>query len=158
ILGVLMVGLAVYLLRPKATGAARKDLLLGAGVLVLLTFTWFLFPSVIAKAWRSIGLRTEYWTATWAMIGDHPWLGVGPGNFGRHYPRYMTATAFEKIQDPHNFILEIWATCGLFALLLLLAALGVFFFRVWSVVRCPWSEARAIGSGEAEPRSLSVAA
>jgi O-antigen ligase len=158
ILGVLMVGLAVYLLRPKATGAARKDLLLGAGVLVLLTFTWFQFPSVAAKAWRSIGLRTEYWTATWTMIGDHPWLGVGPGNFGRHYPRYMAATAFEKIQDPHNFILEIWATCGLFALLALAATLAVFFFRVWSAVRSPWSEPRPIGSEEAARRSLSVAA
>src|SRR5262249_44904579 len=110
------------------------------------------------KAWRSVGLRTEYWTATWAMIGDHPWLGVGPGNFGRHYPRYMAATAFEKIQDPHNFILEIWATCGLFALLVLSATLGVFFCRVWSVVRSPWSEPRPIGSEEAAGCSLSVAA
>ena len=49
------------------------------------------------------------------VIGDHVWLGVGPGNFGRLYPRYMATTAVEKVQDPHNFVLELWATCGIFA-------------------------------------------
>ena len=51
------------------------------------------------------------------MIRDQPWFGVGPGNFGRHYPRYMAPTDFEKVKDPHNFALEIWASCGILALL-----------------------------------------
>src|SRR5205085_12047554 len=68
-----------------------------------------------------------YWIATWAMIRDHPWLGVGPGNFGRLYPRYMLPTAFETIQDPHNFVLEMWATSGVASAVALLMTLGIFF-------------------------------
>jgi O-antigen ligase len=79
------------------------------------------------KARHSFGLRTEYWAATWRMIADHPFLGVGPGNFGRHYPRYMAETAHERIQDPHNFALEMWATCGILALVALLGTWAAFF-------------------------------
>src|SRR5205807_5195444 len=78
--------------------------------------------------------RLDYWTATVHMIRDHPWLGVGPGHFGRFYPRYMKETAFQKIKDPHNFALEIWSTCGIFALLALMVALAAFFWqtrRTW---------------------------
>jgi hypothetical protein len=81
----------------------------------------------LARFGRSFGQRIDYWVATISMIQDHPWLGVGPGNFGRHYPRYMVPTAYEKILDPHNFILEIGATCGVFTLLAFLITLGAFF-------------------------------
>jgi hypothetical protein len=89
------------------------------------------------KFWESSGKRTDYWIATWRMIREHPWLGIGPGNFGSLYPRYMLERAYEKIQDPHSFLLEIWATSGIFAVLTLLATLGVFFWRIgnpWRVV------------------------
>jgi hypothetical protein len=78
------------------------------------------------------------------MIRDHPWRGVGPGNFGRLYPSYMLPRAFEQIKDPHNFILEMWATAGVFALIALLVTLGIFFYRIWPVFRSPWSA----GAGE----------
>jgi tetratricopeptide (TPR) repeat protein len=63
-------------------------------------------------------------------------LGVGPGGFGSHYLRYMAPTARETIKDPHNFVLEIWATSGVFALLALLVALALFFWRT----RYAWFE------------------
>jgi tetratricopeptide (TPR) repeat protein len=92
------------------------------------------------KAQHSMNLRWDYWRATWKMIADeraplHFWLGVGPGSFGRFYPRYMAVAASEKISDPHNLVLEIWATAGLFALIGLLAALGFYFWdsrALWS--------------------------
>jgi hypothetical protein len=83
---------------------------------------------------KSFGLRTGYWSATWSMIRDHPWRGVAPGNFGRLYPRYMLASASEKVQDPHNFALELWATSGVFALLALLAALVLFYCRTFALL------------------------
>jgi hypothetical protein len=94
----------------------------------------------VEKSRRSLGLRRDYWAATWRMItdGQHPrffWLGVGPGNFGNYYPRYMTPTAFEEVKDPHNFALDMWATSGVFALTALLFALGAFFRRAWVVVQ-----------------------
>src|SRR5262249_29674073 len=65
---------------------------------------------------------------------DHPWLGIGSGNFKRLYPRYMAATASEKVSDPHNFALEIWATSGMFTLLVFLLTLGLFFRHIWRLV------------------------
>jgi O-antigen ligase len=96
---------------------------------------------VKAPAPEAMARRFEYWTASWRMIRapDRPrnlWLGVGPGNFGEQYRRYMAPTAEETIKDPHNFAIEIWATCGLFALAALLAALLLFFWRT----RYAWTE------------------
>jgi hypothetical protein len=78
----------------------------------------------------SLSLRFGYWRATWKMIQEHPWLGVGPGNFGRHYPMYMTEKDYEEVQDPHNFALELWACCGVFGMLTLLLALAAFFCKL----------------------------
>lgn len=88
--------------------------------------------SGVEKARQSLGLRGEYWAATWRMIRDPHnvrqfWLGVGPGNFGRYYPRYVDATASEKVSDPHNLALEVWSTSGVVALAALTAAFVLFF-------------------------------
>ena len=60
------------------------------------------------------------------MIADRPLLGCGPGNFQDVYSRYMLPEASEEVSDPHDFLLEVWATAGTPALLALLAALGLF--------------------------------
>jgi O-antigen ligase len=78
----------------------------------------------------SLALRLEYWRGTWRMIAAHPWLGVGPGNFGENYLRYMDPSAVEVVREPHNFALEVWATSGIFALVAVLAALLAFLWRV----------------------------
>ncbi|HEV3262402.1 MAG TPA: O-antigen ligase family protein [Gemmataceae bacterium] len=88
--------------------------------------------------WKSL---RDYWTATWAMIADHPWLGVGPGNFSRLYPRYMLPVA-GKVMGPHNFALEAWATGGVFALAALGAALATFFWRT----RPAWTSGDAVAA------------
>jgi hypothetical protein len=49
------------------------------------------------------------------------WEGVGPANFGGPYLRHKLPTSSEEIQDPHDFVLEIWACSGLAATI---AALG----------------------------------
>ena len=43
------------------------------------------------------------------------WSGVGPANFAMPYLRHKLPQASEEIQDPHNMILEVWATAGIFA-------------------------------------------
>jgi hypothetical protein len=104
--------------------------LAGAAAAGLLAWQHGWTSSAFGKDPRTAGYRLDYWAATWAMIRDHPWWGVGPGNFSRYYPRYMLPTAVEKVKDPHNFLLEMWATCGLFTALALLATLAAFFARV----------------------------
>jgi O-antigen ligase len=154
ILALLLVGTAAavaygrrYLWERRAWVLAGLAVLVGAAVLASRTETG---ATGMEKAWRSFGQRMEYWAATWKMIHDHPWLGVGPGNFGRLYPRYMAPAAFEKILDPHNFALELWATSGFFAMLALVATIAVFLWRIWSVVRGPWSVAQASAAPAAD--------
>ncbi len=124
------VGLIVYarLLRAQAL-----VVLVGVVVLIGLAYgVWRggLLTSGFGKTNNPIAQRLEYWQTTWQMIRERPWLGVGPGNFGENYPRLMPASSEEKIKDPHNFALEIWATCGVFALATLLTALAAFFYQV----------------------------
>jgi cytochrome c-type biogenesis protein CcmH/NrfG len=79
---------------------------------------------------KSLGLRLDYWSATVRMMTepghvDRVLFGLGPGMFGRYYPRYMNWQATEKISDPHNFILELWATSGTMAALLIVLILAL---------------------------------
>jgi tetratricopeptide (TPR) repeat protein len=103
-------------------------------VVILLVFFLNRTDALKEEAPETLQKRLDYWSATVKMIRDHPWLGVGPGHFGRFYPRYMKETAFQKIKDPHNFALEIWSTCGIFALLALMVVIAGFFWqtrRTW---------------------------
>jgi hypothetical protein len=124
------VGLVVgrHALRRHA-GAVVVGFLVLAG-LIYAVWRSDLLTTGIGKTSGTVAQRLEYWQTTWQMIREHPWLGVGPGNFGEHYTRLMPVTADEKIRAPHNLALELWATCGLFALLTLLAALAAFFTQV----------------------------
>jgi hypothetical protein len=110
----------------------RRKLLFAATVLAATAAAYGVFATKIGE--RSLGKgtgtmaqRVYYWTATASIIRAHPWLGVGPGNFATAYTQVMDPRAGETIKDPHNFLLEIWATSGLFALLTLSASLTLFF-------------------------------
>lgn len=87
-------------------------------------------PLVLYEAGKSLLFRGQYWQATWGMIRSQPWLGCGPGNFRFVYARFKLPDAVEDISDPHNFLLEVWASAGIFALAALLVLLAIFFFRI----------------------------
>jgi O-antigen ligase len=71
---------------------------------------------------NSILVRWQYWHASARMYADHPFTGVGPGNFAHVYTRYKPPAAIETVADPHNFILAILAQYGPIGLLGFLAA------------------------------------
>jgi len=52
---------------------------------------------------------------TWAVINENPLLGKGIGTYMLHFKRL--APAGLGIQYAHNCYLQIWAECGIFALL-----------------------------------------
>jgi hypothetical protein len=105
-------------------------------------------PGVFGKEPEAIQVRLEYWTATWAMILDHPWLGVGPGNFARHYASYLSLVphASEVIRDPHQFALELWATTGVFGLAALFFALGAYIAKSVRYIRMSRNSGEEIAS------------
>jgi len=139
ILPCLLVGAAASVLAwrhysSRATGPGHPSprtlillALAGPAALVLLAF---LLVSRPGPGFRDLG---RDWSAAWAMLQDHFWLGVGPGNYGRHYPQYSTPAA-PSVRQPANFALEVWATFGLPALVLLGMALTMFFRRTLTFV------------------------
>jgi O-antigen ligase len=89
---------------------------------------------VLTESQKSLAYRFEYWRASWAMIADHPWLGCGPGNFQQYYTKYKLPEASEEISDPHNFVLEVWATAGTPAVIAFVAMLAVFAWQAWHIL------------------------
>jgi hypothetical protein len=96
-----------------------------AGLIAVLVATGQLDPQVLTEARKSLGYRWEYWVGTRRVLEDNGawWRGLGPGNFSGSYLQHKLPQASEGISDPHNFLLEVWSTGGLFALLALVAAL-----------------------------------
>lgn len=61
---------------------------------------------------NSMLVRWQYWRATGQMIAEHPWLGIGAGNFAHYYHQYKAPEAIESVSDPHNLVLSLWAQYG----------------------------------------------
>ncbi len=132
-LGVLLIGSQLW------RGGRRIDWrvsLIGLAVLASLlavaiaagSFDWL----VLSEAPKSVLYRLQYWRATLNMIADQPWFGCGPGNFQHYYPAYKLPEASETIADPHNFLMEIWATAGTPAML---AFAGIWLTLAWQLGR-----------------------
>ncbi|TVP97483.1 MAG: O-antigen ligase domain-containing protein [Planctomycetaceae bacterium] len=66
----------------------------------------------ISQAPASVEVRLRYWIASWRMLGDHPWWGVGPGQFKARYEAYRAAESTEQIADPHNWFWQTVTTGG----------------------------------------------
>ena len=109
-------GLLWCVARLEKGGPRARFLWGGAAAVALLAIlgasTGALDREVFSEAGKSLGYRMQYWQSTLSMIHDHPLLGVGPGQFQDHYTTYKLPEASEEVQDPHNFLLEVWATAG----------------------------------------------
>jgi tetratricopeptide (TPR) repeat protein len=115
-----------------AVAAALVALLVAAAIAVR-----GLDVEVWSEAAKSFGYRVQYWQATMGVIGHRPWLGCGPGQFRDAYTAYKLPEASEEVADPHNFLLEVWATAGTPALLALLAVLACYAAALRSQSRSP---------------------
>ncbi|MHC4179152.1 MAG: O-antigen ligase family protein, partial [Planctomycetota bacterium] len=110
--------------RLPAAVVAFGVIILAVGVCVAVSLgmaTGALDREVLSEASKSLGYRVQYWRSSLRMIGDHPLVGCGPGNFQNAYTAYKLPEASEEVADPHNFLLEVWATAGTPAMLALLA-------------------------------------
>jgi O-antigen ligase len=56
--------------------------------------------------------RTELWRAAWGMIGEHPFLGVGPDNFRLLYGRQYHLSNWDTKIRSNNLYLELLAGSG----------------------------------------------
>jgi len=71
--------------------------------------------------------RMAHWQAGWYMFLDHPWLGVGAGNYPDAYPAYFVGQWLEPLGHAHNYYLNMLAELGVIGGGLLLLLLGLAF-------------------------------
>ncbi|MBU3057067.1 O-antigen ligase family protein [Pseudomonas indica] len=69
-------------------------------------------PSAISVTPESSSMvtRLRLWWATLEMIGDHPWLGIGPGVWA--FLKVSYGVEFESILDPHQDLLNYLVSYG----------------------------------------------
>ena len=120
--------------RKAWAGLGMGFLALVGGLIIVGLATRQLDRWVLTGAGKSLKFRSEYWIATlrmlqaesaWWWVDLAGWWGVGLGNFAGPYLRYKLPEASEGIRDPHNLFLEVWATAGLLALVVLVTAIGL---------------------------------
>jgi len=96
---------------------SRRGWLASACALVVVVALGLTIPGILATPWSERGSGSA--TAA-KLIGEHPLLGIGPGNFSRYSP--------EGLAGPHSFWLNVAVSAGLPALMIvfgLLARVGL---------------------------------
>jgi putative inorganic carbon (HCO3(-)) transporter len=60
--------------------------------------------------------RIAHWQAAVRMAEDHPWLGVGFGNYEAAYPQYQLMNWPQALGHAHNYYLNLLAETGILGL------------------------------------------
>lgn len=91
--------------------------------------------------------RLAHWQAALSMWADHPWLGVGAGNYAAVYAGYHLPRWYEPLGHAHNVYLNVAAEAGLLGLL---AYLWLWAASLWQALRAAAAGDRyvaAVGAG-----------
>lgn len=123
--GALLLGVpaALLVMGWRAGGRYRWAVLalIVIGVLVLIPLMRVpRFASLLDLQAGSTFFRLELWRSSLVLIREHPWFGVGPGNFLNAYrTRYVLPSAWQEfnLEHPHNVYLDHWTRLGLLGLL-----------------------------------------
>lgn len=70
--------------------------------------------------------RLAHWQAARDMWRDHPWLGVGFGNYAVLYPAYAVGRWLNPLGHAHNYLLNLGAETGLVGIM------GYLIFWIWA--------------------------
>ena len=160
--------LAVVIGARNRRAAALLAALAAGGALLLILGSFQLLPDLVARrltdfmpyvrpfdvrgvqvtdANFSIVERMAHWQAAWKMWAEHPWRGVGIGNYEPLYPAYYIPPWKEPLGHAHNYYLNIAAETGLIGLLSYLFLWGgALWHTIQSMRRLSgWDRAVAIG-------------
>ena len=165
-LGVIAASFVVIALR------GRRNAMLAVGALIVLTLFIAAFgtgwmPGIIAGRINDLGsyiggpdpARTEitdanfavlerlaHWQAGQHMFDDHPWLGVGIGNYGTFYGDYAPPHWYLPLGHAHNIFINFLAEIGV-------VGFAAFLF-FWLGVA--WQAGRAITSADGYTSALGI--
>jgi O-antigen ligase len=168
----LMIGAALIAWQARKLVPPRVLIITGAlgfsvviAIIVSGLMTGQLDREVLTQTPLSLRYRLEYWQGTWAVITQGAgsisralqspvfWSGLGPGNFRMEYLKYKLPQASEEILDPHNLLLEVWATAGFWALVAALFALTAV---LWNLLFAPSNSAPDDSPDVARPPARSI--
>ena len=92
--------------------------------------------------------RKDIWRATWSLIKDNPWTGVGFGAYYLAIPQYQVSSGRTKVEQAHNDYLDLIASGGVVAALLAAAFIVLLIWRARSSLRSadPYRRAAALGA------------
>jgi O-antigen ligase len=79
--------------------------------------------------------RMAHWQSALAMWTDHPWLGVGVGNYEVAYTYYALPLWTFPLGHAHNYYLNIAAEAGVLGLLAYLLLWGTAWLFAWRVAK-----------------------
>lgn len=92
--------------------------------------------------------RLSHWQTAVAMWDEHPWLGVGAGNYNERFTEFAVHPQFDESQGhAHNYYLHLLAETGAAGLLAYLALLFATFAIGWRAYRSRDALTKAIGIG-----------
>jgi O-antigen ligase len=137
-LGVLAALAAMLILGWRFFDSGRKLKIAAAGFLILFVLLVFaqpvldrFFSSFFLSEGSSIG-RLAIWQRSWQVFLEHPFLGVGLGNFSKEFDPLAT---YRNPITSHNLYLDILTETGLFGLLVWILLLAGSFYQVWKFVK-----------------------
>ncbi|MCG3211431.1 MAG: hypothetical protein FOGNACKC_05077 [Anaerolineae bacterium] len=91
--------------------------------------------------------RLAHWQAARDMWRDHPWLGVGFGNYAVIYPAYAVGRWLDPLGHAHNYWLNLGAETGLLGVTVYLIFWIWSFAVLWIVVRKNRGFYQAVAAG-----------
>ncbi|HOK79347.1 MAG TPA: O-antigen ligase family protein [bacterium] len=93
--------------------------------IILILLAYHGFTSGVMPKFGSLIDRINYWSSGMQIFKNHPFTGVGPGNFSQFYLRFKIPGAMEA-KFAHNLIVEILVCTGLVGLVVFVTT--AFFF------------------------------
>jgi O-antigen ligase len=99
----------------------------------------------ITDANFSVLERIAHWRAGLTMFSDHPWLGIGIGNYAAAYPQYAPPHWYEPLGHAHNVGIHLLAETGILG--------GLSFLLFWlALLLSAWRGART----DEDPRETKI--
>lgn len=106
---------------------------LGFIAIILGVFGKFIFAGIFSRS--TFQARIEYWRVTLSIIQDFPLFGIGPDKLFDVTANYMSPGSLKvitstRMDNAHNWFLNLGVNYGLIALLFLSLILGYVFYRI----------------------------
>jgi O-antigen ligase len=92
--------------------------------------------------------RGEIWRASWRVVKENPWTGVGFGTFFLAVPQYQIDPGLVKLEAAHNDYIDLAASGGV-------VALGL---AGWFIAMMIWRTRSALRSRDAYRRAAALGA